>query len=54
MKSSSVAAKRKIIYNLCCRGGKINFKRYKKSPAPLADLLRFDGDALVMHAQKDS
>ena len=45
VKSASAAATRKIVYNLCCRGGKINFKPYKKPPTSLADLLRFDGDA---------
>lgn len=45
VKSASAAATRKIIYNLCCRGGKIEFKPHKKPPAPLAELLRFDGDA---------
>ena len=45
VKSASNLAKRKIVYNLCCRGGKINLKPYKKPPTPLADLLKFDGDA---------
>ena len=46
VKRASNLAKRKIVYNLCCRGrGKINLKPYKKPPTPLADLLKFDGDA---------
>jgi len=45
VKTASIVSKRKIVYNLCCRGGKINLKPFKKPPAPLADLLRFDGDA---------
>jgi hypothetical protein len=45
VKGASLASGRKIVYNLCCRSGKINFKPYKKPPAPLGDLLRFDGGA---------
>jgi len=45
VKTASIVSKRKIVYNLCCRGGKINLKPFKKPPAPLADFLRFDGDA---------
>jgi hypothetical protein len=33
------------VYNLCCRSNKISIEQYKRPPAPLADLLRFDGDA---------
>jgi hypothetical protein len=36
---------RKIIYNLCCKGGKIRLETYKKPPEPLCTLLQFDGDA---------
>jgi hypothetical protein len=45
VKSATANATRKIVYNLCCRGGKIDYKPYKKPPAILANLLRFDGDA---------
>jgi hypothetical protein len=45
VKSASNVVKCKIVYNLCCKGGKINLKTYKKSPEPLCKLLRFDGDA---------
>jgi hypothetical protein len=45
VKSASLVSKRKVVYNLCCRSGKINFHPYRKPPAPLADLLRFDADA---------
>jgi hypothetical protein len=45
MSSASNVVKCKIVYNLCCKGGKINLKTYKKSPEPLCKLLRFDGDA---------
>jgi hypothetical protein len=40
----SVVAQRRLVYNLCCRGGKIVLEPYKCPPAPLCDLLRFDGD----------
>ena len=45
VKSASAVTRRKIVYNLCCKGGKINFKSYRNPPRPLSDLLRFDGDA---------
>jgi hypothetical protein len=45
VKSASVVTQQKIVYNLCCKGGKINLKPYKKPPKVLAELLRFDGDA---------
>lgn len=45
VKSTSAVSKRKILYNLCCRGGKISLKPYKKPPATLDTLLEFDGDA---------
>ena len=44
VKRASVVSQRKIVYNLCCKGGKINLKPYKKPPYILANLLRFDGD----------
>jgi len=44
VKRASVVSQRKIMYNLCCKGGKINLKPYKKPPYILANLLRFDGD----------
>ena len=44
MKSTSNLLKRKVVYNLCCRAGKIDLKPFKKPPPPLASLLRFDGD----------
>lgn len=45
VKSASAVSRRKIVYNLCCRGGKINLETYKKPPEPLCSLLQFDGDA---------
>ena len=44
VKSASNISKRKVVYNLCCRAGKIDLKPFKKPPPPLASLLRFDGD----------
>ncbi|AQK60406.1 putative replication protein [Zea mays] len=42
---TSSCLKRRLVYNLCCRGGKIVLEPYKCPPAPLCDLLRFDGDS---------
>jgi hypothetical protein len=44
VKSASNISKRKVVYNLCCRAGKIDLKPFKKPPPPLASLLKFDGD----------
>ena len=40
----SAVAQRRLVYNLCCGGGKIVLEPYKCPPPPLCDLLRFDGD----------
>ncbi|AQK98940.1 hypothetical protein ZEAMMB73_Zm00001d012148 [Zea mays] len=45
VKSDSSIAQRRLAYNLCCKGGKINLEPYKRPPSVLADLLSFDGDA---------
>jgi hypothetical protein len=45
VKSASAITRHKIVYNLCCKGGKIDLKTYKKPPEPLCTLLCFDGDA---------
>jgi hypothetical protein len=45
VKSASAITRRKIVYNLCYKGGKIDLKTYKKPPEPLCTLLCFDGDA---------
>ncbi|AQK90645.1 putative replication protein [Zea mays] len=45
VKSLSAVSQRRLVYNLCCRGGKIVLEPYKCPPAPLCDLLRFDGDS---------
>lgn len=36
---------RKIVYNNCCRGGKVVVPPFMPRPQPLASLARFDGDA---------
>jgi hypothetical protein len=45
VKSLSVVSQRRLVYNLCCRGGKIVLEPYRCPPSPLCDLLRFDGDS---------
>ncbi|ONM11519.1 putative replication protein [Zea mays] len=45
VKSVSAVVQRRLVYNLCCRGGKIVLEPYKCPLAPLCDLLRFDGDS---------
>jgi hypothetical protein len=34
-----------IVYNKCCKGGKVVIPPFKKRPEPLASLARFDDDA---------
>ena len=34
-----------IVYNRCCKGGKIVIPPFRERPEPLASLARFDGDA---------
>ncbi|ONM28451.1 putative replication protein [Zea mays] len=51
VKSVSAVAQRRLVYNLCCRGGKIVLEPYKCPPAPLCDLLRFDGDSRARSAE---
>ncbi|ONM29716.1 putative replication protein [Zea mays] len=45
VKSLSAVSQRRLVYNLCCRGGKIVLEPYRCPPSPLCDLLRFDGDS---------
>ena len=45
VKSISAVSKRKIVYNLCCRSGKIQLPKLAHPPEPLATLLKFNGDA---------
>lgn len=45
VKSASAVTKRKIVYNLCCKGAKIDLPRIRNPPEPLATLLNFNGDA---------
>ncbi|AQK90143.1 hypothetical protein ZEAMMB73_Zm00001d008537 [Zea mays] len=46
VKNDSFSTQRKIVYNLCCKGGKVNLKPFECPPPLLADLLKFDGDAI--------
>ncbi|ONM00789.1 hypothetical protein ZEAMMB73_Zm00001d030312 [Zea mays] len=43
VKNDSFSTQRKIVYNLCCKGGKVNLKPFECPPPLLADLLKFDG-----------
>lgn len=45
VKRDSAVSQRRIVYNLCCRGGKISLPELKYPPDMLAKLLKFDGDA---------
>jgi hypothetical protein len=35
----------RVIYNSCCRGGKVVIPPFREPPEPIASLGRFDGDA---------
>ncbi|AQK88971.1 putative replication protein [Zea mays] len=48
VKSVSAVTQRRLVYNLCCRGGKIVLEPYKCPPTPLCDLLRFDSMVIVV------
>jgi hypothetical protein len=43
VKADSTRAR--IVYNSCCRGGKVVLPGFAARPEPLASLARFDGDA---------
>lgn len=45
IESDSSVRTGKIVYNKCCRGGKIVIPPYRDRPEPLNSLMRFDGDA---------
>jgi hypothetical protein len=45
VKSTSAVSQRRIVYNLCCKGGKIQLPKLRSPPEPLATLLNFNGDA---------
>lgn len=45
VKTLSAVSKRKIVYNLCCKSGKIELPPLCPLPEPLATLLNFNGDA---------
>lgn len=38
-------SERQIVYNLCCKCGKLSMPAFKKPPPFLSELLRFDGDS---------
>jgi hypothetical protein len=38
---------RKVIYNLCCKGGKVFIDPFRNPPPLLSRLLRFDGDRVA-------
>ncbi|KAM0867061.1 hypothetical protein ACQ4PT_042243 [Festuca glaucescens] len=44
-RNKSLSTAKKIVYTGCCRGGKVSLPVYPHWPSPLAELLRFDGDA---------
>ncbi|ONM15143.1 Helicase [Zea mays] len=49
VKNDSCLTQRKIVYNLCCKGGKVNLKPFERPPPLLVDLLRFDGGTRSRH-----
>lgn len=48
-KKDSAITKRRVCYNLCCKGGKIFVPPFAQPPEPLNSLLKFDGDARSKH-----
>ncbi|XP_047048904.1 uncharacterized protein LOC124653890 [Lolium rigidum] len=44
-KIESSVRQRRVLYSLCCRGGKVWVPPFASPPPFLADLLRFDGDS---------
>jgi len=44
IKTDSSRQQNKIIYNSCCKAGKITIPPYRPRPEPLASLARYDGD----------
>ncbi|WVZ58177.1 LOW QUALITY PROTEIN: hypothetical protein U9M48_008472, partial [Paspalum notatum var. saurae] len=43
VKSESQISSAKIVYNSCCRGGKVKIPPFQPRPEPLASLATFDG-----------
>ncbi|WVZ65260.1 hypothetical protein U9M48_014656, partial [Paspalum notatum var. saurae] len=39
----SQSSRQHIVYNVCCRGGKVSLPKHRPSPPPLHELVRFDG-----------
>ena len=44
VQSASSFKKRRIVYNLCCKGGKVHVPPFTKPPDYLKDLMKFDGN----------
>ncbi|AQK99644.1 Retrotransposon-like protein [Zea mays] len=42
----SSSGNRSIVYNNCCKGGKVRLPPYSPRPEPLLSLARFDGDSI--------
>ena len=45
MESASAITKRRVIYNNCCKGGKVFLQPFKEPPAFLKDLIDYNGPA---------
>ncbi|KAL6633537.1 hypothetical protein ACP70R_026208 [Stipagrostis hirtigluma subsp. patula] len=45
VRSDSSLRNNNVVYNSCCRGGKINIPPFRRRPEFLENLVRFDGDA---------
>lgn len=45
IKSDSCTRLNRIVYNNCCKGGKISIPAFPERPEPLLSIARFDGDA---------
>uniref|UniRef100_A0ACD5Z7R2 Uncharacterized protein n=1 Tax=Avena sativa TaxID=4498 RepID=A0ACD5Z7R2_AVESA len=49
VKSASAEELRRVVYNLCCKGGKVYIPPFKKPPPFLSGLMLFDGDRRAKH-----
>ena len=43
MRSESAITLRRVVYNKCCKGGKVYITPFKKPPLFLSELLRYNG-----------
>ena len=43
--SLSSHPQKRIVYNLCCHGGRVSLPRHRQFPQPLRDLVSFSGGA---------